>query len=534
MESDLIFTQDKLFFSLDVVDGGHLVELRGILARKVWPGSSSNSMQFACSSWQSRAPNGRLASATSTLPLRKRDHEFTMPSRRLPFSKSDFLNRSRDVLADFAVCKAELEEIWDHFEGKVMKVERLKAKGRIEQARRLEYVTFTSQGARIICLLLGMRSPKTRNSQGRRPPHYREFAELKRMARRVNPRRPSGERVSGRWVDKPSGGKRPIASFGLIDRANQTMALAMGHLRAGKSKYEFASKGRGRDAAVEAIGKAIRKGGRYVASCDIRDAFGSITRADVHALKLFPRSVVDNTVFIPARTTQHLHGYNHTDLSTALRRTLPQGSSTSSFILQKLLESLFDKLQAEFVCSHGDDVFMVDATEDEVTAKLDALESLLELEPGGALRLKTKQVCKFGDHVNYLGYWPRWRKKAFGGGPRVTPSNEGLKRFYRRAARRVIWASGWGQGRTLEEYGYQWANSNRSWTGRAVGIEIAMYLFEEMIAPELEKARSRLLAEKRCYHSFGDLKAHVEATADKCVPDWVLVSHSEAGSSLAS
>lgn len=105
----------------------------------------------------------------------------------------------------------------------------------------------------------------------------------------------------------------------------------------------------------------------------------------------------------------------------------------------------------------------------------------------------------------------------------MTPSNEGFRRFYRKAARKVIWTSGRKQGSLLEEYGYQWAASNKSWTGRKAGIEIAMYIFEAKIVPKLQKALCQLRAEKRRYQSFADLKAHIEATADKCVPEWVLV-----------
>ena len=349
----------------------------------------------------------------------------------------------------------------------------------------------------------------------------KSLLEIKKEAIRVNPRRFSGEKVHVSQIEKPNGGERPIVSFGQVSTANQILVQTILQARHPRSPYEFARKGRGREAATQLILNNISKGDKsYVAIADIKNSFESMTRATVAELKLLPATMMLNTVFVPDEAMK-LNVLK--TLASAVCNGIPQGSRCSNFIQEKVIETFLTDLGAKFSCNHGDDILILEKNKAIASATLDTLVHRMSMHASGPLTLKPKSVARVGKQMNYCGYWFRWRKKIYGGGPRVTPSNESLRRFYQRVARLLILIPHNTSLQYMEKYAYHWARSFKSWTGSVDGIEYAMTAFVLCHYPKILKARAFLWSEKRIYHDFKDLRKVANDLADACIPENVLV-----------
>lgn len=433
-----------------------------------------------------------------------------------PLTNSGFLKTARAVLVDYDVVEAELQRIGKYYESNLAACHKAWLGGNRRAARGREHVLVTSLAAKIVCYVAAM------HQHGRKTIAKVEFATVQCRARDVNPRRAIAEPIRATQIQKPSGGKRSVVSLGLMRRANINMAWLIGHMRSNPSQYEFASKGRGRDAAVKATLDQIRKGDHYVAIVDIKDAYGSITRKDVLALGLFPKAVVCSTVFIPPCAP--IISAPQTYFSSALRRGLMQGSRTSASVLEKLIEKALDEVNPKFACSYGDDIVLLTPSREAASTIIDALESVLSAMSGGALKLKTKEVRKVGEPMNFCGYHFCWRQEKYSHeGPRVLPSKEAWRRCYKRTAQKLIWVANEDEGEVVRKYMVSWASSHRPWTGKEQGHQIAAVWYHMKIGAFVQKALHELKAEQRTYKSFAELQQHLEMAVASSIPDNVLI-----------
>ncbi len=437
-------------------------------------------------------------------------------SSSFPLTNADFLKAARSVIEDYGTVKDELERIGKYYESNLTVCRKTWLAGNHHAARGREHVFVTSLAAKIVCYVAAM------HKRGSMIIAKVDFSTVQRRARDVNPRQAIAEPLRATRIQKPNGGKRTIVTLRLMRRANVNMAWLIGFMRSQPSDYEFATKGRGRDAATRAILNQIKKGNNYVSIADIQNAYGSITREDVLALGLFPKAVVYNTVFIPLCVP--IINASTDDLSSALRRGLMQGSRVSTLILEKLIEKALDQVKAKFACSYGDDIALLAPSRVEASTIIDALESVLAAQPGGALKLKTKEVRKVGEPMNYCGYFYCERRKKYAWeGPRVLPSKEALRRYYVRVAQKLIWVANEDEYEVLEAYTDGWANSQGCWTGNANGRHIASMGYHMKFGSLVQDALRGVKAEQRTFKSFAELQEHLEVAVAASIPDDVLI-----------
>jgi len=433
-----------------------------------------------------------------------------------PLDYSEFIDWCRVYIENLSAEMEELNKCWRKCVRLYRKYQNACLSGDSQQARKYEYWLVRSHACRIVFYIMASGADRFDSNFKRK-----SMLAMKKEAVRVNPRRFSGEKVHVTLLDKPNGGKRPIVSFGQIATANQILVNAILHARHPRSPYEFARKGRGKEAATQLILKNISKGDKSnVAIADIRNSFESMTLTTVLDLKLLPASMILNTIFVP---DEAMKTNISKTLASAVRNGIPQGSGCSNFIQEKVIETFLIDLGAKFSCNHGDDILILEKDQATASAILDTLVHRMSVHASGPLTLKPKSVAPVGHHMNYCGYWFRWRKPIYGGGPRVTPSNESLRRLYQRLARRLILTSQNISLKHMETYSHRWARSFGSWTGKTIGIEYAMDAFIIDHYPKICKVRTSLWSDKSTYDDFRQLREKANTLADECIPENVLV-----------
>ena len=380
----------------------------------------------------------------------------------------------------------ELDRCWHTCRRFYKKFQSACLSGNSTQARKCEYRLVRSHACRIVFYILASKADRTYGDFKRK-----SLLAIKKEAKHVNPRRFSGKKVHIFQIEKPNGGKRSTVRFDQVSTANQILVQTIMEARHPRSPYEFARQGRGKEAATQHILNNIAEGDKsHVAIADIENAFESITPNTVLDLKLIPASMIRNTVFVPVPA---LHTSTSKTLASAVCNGIPQGSRCSNFILEKVIETFFSGLGATVACNYSDDILILEKDKATASAILDTLVHRMSMHASGPLTLKPKSVARVGDQMNFCGYWYRWRKRNYGGGPRVTPSNESIRRFYRRLARQFILTS----------------------------QDMSVFVMEHY--PKVDKARANLWSEKKTYFDFRTLRKIADNLADACIPENVLV-----------
>lgn len=389
--------------------------------------------------------------------------------------------------------------------------------GYVQNARSKEYLICRSWGSRILAVLEGYPKHKPKIS----------FEQVKSLANETYPRLPSDEFVAVRDVPKADGGKRPIMLFGPIARANQCVARALIVARVGHSEFEYARRGRGRDAAVRHLClQHLNDGIRAFGTLDIKNFFPSLTKEAAYSSIPISKSIIDSAIFIHPDTAIALH----TDVISeiAVRSGLPQGAKSSVIVAGKIIQPLLNASPAKCKGSYIDDVFIGGSNVAEVDAHLDALASSLMKHPGSPLFLKCRMSAKTGERTNFLGYWLGPNPIANGGGLKVRPSGKALRRLYVRLAALFICGNIELGDDETEKIVKNWAASFGLWTHRDVGAGIALLVFEISVAPLLEGARENYSAALKLGCESQLLESLTRKVASELVPPCVLARKSGA------
>lgn len=383
-----------------------------------------------------------------------------------------------------------------------------------ERAEALEYRLTACLGFRVISVLHGY--PKTSEKI--------TFEQVKKLATRMNPRFPSGERVVVKAIPKAEGGQRPITLFGRIARSNQSMARDLIYMACGHSKFEYARKGRGREKLIQAINNANKNGGtRALGTFDIKDCFSSIGLSAVESVIPLSRRIIQNTLFVSAHTPIKMK----TDLVSeyAVRAGLSQGALTSPIVAGLVIEPCLEKVSAKFRCSYLDDISIGDRTIHEVELGLNTLaEAFKSQYPGSPLFEKCRAAFKIGKHQDVLGYWARPNPTEFGGGLRFSPSNKAIRRFYVKLATDLlmqpydVWAS------TMEKRAFAFAASAKNWGGAKGGRENMITVFALEIEPLLEAAHKQVLAALAGGMPSSEVRSLAASKANDLIPSTVIAN----------
>lgn len=409
-----------------------------------------------------------------------------LPKSALPYDFGHTLNHALRVMGSplLPEVRDELRTIWKNLSKQLRRYGHAVRFLSQERAKQLEYRLTASFGFRVVSALIGY--PKSGDML--------TFEQVKKLANRVNPNVPSGEKVVVTAIPKADGGKRPIIIFGRVARANQSMARDLIHMACGHSKFEYARKGRGRDKLMQAIDNANQNGGvRALGTFDIKDCFGSMKPSAVETVIPISRRIIRNTLFVPDETLIQMN----TNLLSehAVRASLPQGGLASPAVAGLVIEPCLKKVSAKFRGSYLDDISIGGGTVEEVKAGLDTFsEACASQYPGSPLFEKCRAAFKIGKHQDVLGYWLRPNAPEFGGGIRFSPSNKALRRFYVKLATTLLkrpyseWA------RIMEEKAYAFAASAQSWGGAMSGRETLITVFAMEIEPLLDVAHKEVSA----------------------------------------
>ncbi len=351
------------------------------------------------------------------------------------------------------------------------KIQRLVAAGRWRKAKRRQRIDLGSSCARIT---------KVSKANAKMPKHRRLNREgVLAVAANLNSWHGTREPVKVIAARKPSGGHRPIMSFGLRNRALQYLAKAAIEPFAELHPGQYAL--RGTERAVRDLLDAMNDH-PYVTVTDIRNAFGSFDADAVVQLVPLPRVVAERTLIScnlnlvfkhndlnggeggksagkiapeelnsfeqsPAsgvRNTLAVQGVDagnegqgslsspyccsgaHGQFLTSVRLGIPQGSAVSTLVCEMLLAPVLRALPAETrVVSYADDIAMPARTPDEARRNDLSLVRALRRSPAGPLTEKYCKTVATEHGFAYLGYW--FDKKH--GAPRARPTRENLREF---------------------------------------------------------------------------------------------------------
>lgn len=437
-----------------------------------------------------------------------------LPKSALPYDFGHMLNRARRVMGDplLPEVRDELRTIWKNLSKQLRRYGHAVRFLSQERAEQLEYRLTASFGFRVVSALIGY--PKSGEKL--------TFEQVKKLANRVNPNVPSGEKVVVTTMPKADGGKRPIIIFGRVARANQSMARDLIHMACGHNKFEYARKGRGREKLMQAINNANKNGGiRALGTFDIKDCFGSMRISAVQAVIPISRRIIRNTLFVSDEMLIHMNTNMLSEI--AVRAGLPQGGLASPNVAGLVIEPCLEKVLARFRGSYLDDISIGDGTVEEVEAGLDTLsEAFASQYPGSPLFEKCRAAFKIGKHQDLLGYWARPNPKQHGGGLRFSPSNKGIRRFYVRMATKLLllpyakWAD------KMEEAAYAFAASARSWNGALAGRENLITVFAMEIEPLLNAAHQEVLGAIAAGVPMPAARALAGKLANQNIPEVVL------------
>lgn len=442
----------------------------------------------------------------------------TLPKKALPYDLGYTLNHAKRVMGPVLLPEVEdqIRKIYRHTQRQLRRYGFAAKNHHRRTMRSREFILTTSFGYRIISVLHGYPKGKP----------FITFDEVKKLADQASPRHAPKEPVFLTQVTKSGGGKRSLAVFGPVARANQHLARDMVLIARGISRFEFARKGRGREAMMDRILNAVKKGGvRALGTLDVKDCFPSIASSAVEMAVPLSRRVIENSLYVKAGTPIDKHK-NAEDISeSAVHIGLPQGALTSPLVAGLVLEPCLDKVAAILRCAYVDDVPLGDASKEKVQAQLDTLTAALKSQyPNSPLFTKHSTSFKIGKHADILGYWVRPNAKKYGGGIRFSPSNTALRRFYVKLSVRLLQEpfEKWDQ--IAESMAYAFADAQGHWGGKLGGREFMITAFFSSIAPLLSNIEKKISDAKKSGMSGKHLTLLIETEAPMLLPKIVLVN----------
>lgn len=377
-------------------------------------------------------------------------------------------------------------------------------------ARRREWQLCRLHSAHLVHLFLGATKKPVRR-------YPLTWAEANDLASQVNPRFATGEAVRIVPVRKADGSVRPTLDFGPIARASQSFADHLIQARVEPSPFEFARKGRGREAAAAHGLHAIKhKGVRAFGLADVKGYFPSITREHVYAVLPISRRIIDKTIFLPKETHIILNDPSFHTFENAVRAGLLQGSRPSAIVASQVLVGPLSTSKSRFVESYSDNLMLGDRTMEDVQVKLNALASSLEKHPHGPLLLKDRMVVDLGQPMNFLGYRFRRRPRAYGGFGRISPSFEAIHRMQVRLGTRLLLLSDAHWEKEIDDVTLNWSMSFTKWDGREEGAVIAAIVFCDDVQPRLWGAQKQLKSAK--FKTFAEWKQEAAKLARAAIP----------------
>jgi hypothetical protein len=260
--------------------------------------------------------------------------------------------------------------------------------------------------------------------------------DLRQRVAQTNPWRLCPEPITALRRVTGKGKVRLLYKFGPLRSALQWIVAEAVRSIMPDCPHEYACRGRGRDAAIGALTKALNEGQKddVVIVGDLASFFPSIPSETVWQLLPLPRSVITNCLYVNEGDKVELGGKNlGDDLNKQIRNGLPQGALSSGVIARYVMHAIIRDLTQDGVAvSYVDDFAIGPVSVEDGQAIIEALHSRAKAHLTGPRQFKTLKATPLrrlaASRLNLLGY--RFRR-GIDGNVRVTPTPHAMNRFTR-------------------------------------------------------------------------------------------------------
>ncbi|MEQ1515984.1 MAG: hypothetical protein ABL931_05795 [Usitatibacteraceae bacterium] len=443
-------------------------------------------------------------------------------ARSQALTLGDFLNAAQRTLEPYgALENSAVRTLGKSYLRQLRKLRMAARNNDRGQMRQRCYMLFKSPGAKTAAALLAYpkcRRPIDPEGHWQRPKI--SLADLKALAREVNMYHATDEPIRLTKLPKRAGGFRTIASFGRRSRAAQRLATDAMKAINGESTFEYARKGRGRDAFVQQILNSIQhRGVKYVGETDVEDFFPSVNQNAVLRSGLLPKAVLNAHVLMGRQK----HAYSITPISRNSDRVgLWQGAIPSSYVASKIIEKELSSLTKRLGLIYVDNIAVGGATHDEAEVRLDTLARHLAEHPAGPFRLKYRRITRVGGDQDLLGYRVSKAAADYGGTARAQPSRAAICREHRKLLRVLMFADFETYEVATQEWARKWPSHYPLWRTRRVAHERAEIIAMTDVWPIARKARAYAKNARVTFGSFSELGKFSEVFMEfiQPEPDW--------------
>ena len=302
-------------------------------------------------------------------------------------------------------------------------------------------------------------------------------AEVEFQAGRLRPWKDCGEPIIA-VIIKTSGGKeRLTASLGVQRLALNYIVRDTLTASFGLAQDEFNRPGRGTHDLIEALMERIRAANDWVGTADIKDFYPSVGKEGLAERLKLPGTLVDHVILIGEEVPIRMPDGSKASESVRdlLRRGIPQGAPTSSFIASKILSDIVGQLETDAtILRYADDLVVVGWSKSEVDATLNALKASFGSSPAGGLTLHKIDIRHIDEGVRVLGYKVITDPSADTYIPRAFPAGAAFERHFDRLASSLADISPQGRDDFAIEKTLQWISNWRCWSPSERRIEAVL------------------------------------------------------------
>lgn len=218
-----------------------------------------------------------------------------------------------------------------------------------------------------------------------------------------NKLKPFGK-VHVKFIEKQSGGHRPISSFGLQHRACQLLVLKLLSLfiKLKDWHYDF----RGQQKAALDIRPAMNKGFVHSKRLDAPNFFGTFNKSEILDKLPTPMASIQMANIIGLKSGLfHFHNMISDTPLTLARRGIPQGAICSPYYAAFVLSGLRIEVPEDVrLFVYVDDFFILGKSQEAVERFAKALQSAIADLPGGQFSLVEKGAHAPAEGVVFLGF----------------------------------------------------------------------------------------------------------------------------------
>ncbi len=363
-----------------------------------------------------------------------------------------------------------------------LKIKAVHTSGNIKRAKYFTNTYFNSWAAKYVAAVKAYKNM----------PRHHKIADMDvgKIADLIDAFRGTDEPVTLHLKEKKSGnGERQIMDFGIKNRALQYLALSVLEAQAVLSPMQFGTKG-GVNAAAKVVLKNLDDGYVYTTEIDVSNCFPSVGVKALPDILPIPSKVIDHSLsaqslnitpgnFIPwvglddKPSVEEYASGPYAEIIKEGRQGLPQGSATSSLIVEILFAPVF-LTPPKNVCLLGyiDNFLVMGKSASDVASMKSNLEEFLLGHPAGPFVPRLESTSTPNQPFVFLGYELFQSGSSYG----ARPSGQNLSMFCQKFDRGLDQISGKKHSHTvrkrkvkeLRRYVRSWTSAFARWEKSAV------------------------------------------------------------------